>query len=139
MHLHRLLPSWIRHLVSCMGGCLGCCNKPPIVISVDEPSKGLKIQGKSVKKASVSEDFWSSSACEIDNSTVQSQRSISLMSTSDLPLDPCSSAGTSSNPVEFVNHGLLQWNQTRQQWLAHRRPQKPTKVREPTIRQFFLS
>lgn len=55
------------------------------------------------------------------------------MSTSDLPLDPCSSAGTSSNPVEFVNHGLLQWNQTRQQWLAHRRPQKPTKVREPTI------
>lgn len=86
-------------------GCLGCCTKPPFIISVDEPSKGLKIQGHRVKKHSITEDFWSSSTCEMDNSTFPSQRSVSSISTSNQVLDPNSSSGSTSNPPEFVNHG----------------------------------
>ncbi|CAL1388117.1 unnamed protein product [Linum trigynum] len=60
---------------------------------------------------------------------------MSSISTLNQPLDPCSNAGSSSNPPEFVNHGLLLWNQTRQQWLANKLTQSKTQsqVREPTI------
>ncbi|KAF5939275.1 hypothetical protein HYC85_023534, partial [Camellia sinensis] len=83
-------------------GCLGCCTKPPLIIAADKPSKRLRIRGRTVKKSSISEDFWSTSTCEMDNSIVQSQRSGSSMSTSNPPLDPHSSAGSTSNPTEFV-------------------------------------
>ncbi|XP_058201816.1 uncharacterized protein LOC131316461 isoform X1 [Rhododendron vialii] len=133
MQLCRSVPSWICRIFACMGGCLGCCTKPPLIIAVDEPSKGLRIRGQAVKKPSISEDFWSTSTCEMDNSAVQSQRSVSSMSTSNLPLDPYSNVGSTSNPTEFVNHGLLLWNQTRQQWTGNKKPLTSTQVREPKL------
>ncbi|KAI5673407.1 hypothetical protein M9H77_13771 [Catharanthus roseus] len=114
-------------------GCLGCCTKPPFIISVDEPSKGLKIQGHRVKKHSITEDFWSSSTCEMDNSAFPSQRSVSSISTSNQVLDPNSSSGSTSNPPEFVNHGLLLWNQTRQQWVGDKGFKKPKQIQEPKL------
>ncbi|CAI9096658.1 OLC1v1032857C1 [Oldenlandia corymbosa var. corymbosa] len=129
MPLCRFLPSWISTIIACMGGCLGCCAKPPLIISVDEPNKGLKIQGQRVKKASVTEDFWSSSTCEMDNnSTFPSQRSVSSISTSTQTLDPNSSSGSMCQSSEFVNHGLLLWNQTRQQWIKDK--ESKTKPKE---------
>uniref|UniRef100_A0A5B7BRX3 Gag1-like clamp domain-containing protein n=1 Tax=Davidia involucrata TaxID=16924 RepID=A0A5B7BRX3_DAVIN len=114
-------------------GCLGCYTKPPLIVAVDEPSKGLRIQGRSVEKTSITEDFWSTSTCEMDNSAVQSQRSISSISTSNQTLDSQSCAGSTSNPTEFVNHGLLLWNQTRQQWVGNKKSQTHTQVREPRL------
>ncbi|GKV03265.1 hypothetical protein SLEP1_g15602 [Rubroshorea leprosula] len=111
-------------------GCFGCFGKDPVITAVDEPSKGLKIQGRPVKKSSISEDFWGTSTGEMDNSTIQSQRSISSISISNQSLDPSSST---SNPSEFVNHGLLLWNQTRQQWLANKRSERQTELRQPAI------
>ncbi|GMY29304.1 DUF4050 domain-containing protein [Fagus crenata] len=116
-----------------MGGCLGCYTKPTLIISVDDPSKGLRIQGQSVKKSSVSEDFWSTSTCEMENSGIQSQRNIISIGTSNQALDPQGSAGIVSNPSEFVNYGLLLWNQTRQQWLGNKRSQSRPQVRDPRI------
>ncbi|KAK3212130.1 hypothetical protein Dsin_016836 [Dipteronia sinensis] len=116
-------------------GCFGCCIKPSLITAVDEPSKGLRIQGRPVRKSSISEDFWSSGTGEIDNSAIQSQRSLSSISMSNQPLDPFSStgSGSTSNPAEFVNHGFLLWNQTRQQSLANKKPCDRTQIREPTI------
>ncbi|XP_057468207.1 uncharacterized protein LOC130757493 isoform X2 [Actinidia eriantha] len=130
MQICRLIPSWICHIVACMGGCLGCCANPPLTIAVDNPSKGLRIRGQTVKKASISEDFWSTSTCEMDNSAIQSQRSVSSMSTTIPSLDL---HGSTSNPTEFVNHGLLLWNQTRQQWTGNKRSQNCTQVPEPKL------
>ncbi|KAB5551928.1 hypothetical protein DKX38_009239 [Salix brachista] len=97
-------------------GCFGCFTKPTPVIAVDEPSKGLRIQGRVVTKPSVLDDFWSSSTCDLDNSTVQSQRSISSIS---LPnQNPGSSTGGMSSNGEFVNHGLLLWQLSRLQWIG---------------------
>ncbi|EYU20265.1 hypothetical protein ABFS82_01G004800 [Erythranthe guttata] len=130
----RSAPSRISQLIACMGGCLGCCIKPPLVISVDEPSKGLKIQGRRVKKPSLTEDFWSPSSGDMDNSAFASHRSISSISTSNQPLDTQStSAGTTNNPSEFVNHGLLLWNQTRQQWVGNKESEKIVKTQEPKL------
>uniref|UniRef100_A0A5B6ZNW5 Gag1-like clamp domain-containing protein n=1 Tax=Davidia involucrata TaxID=16924 RepID=A0A5B6ZNW5_DAVIN len=114
-------------------GCLGCYTKPPLIVAVDEPSKGLRIQGQTVKKSNITEDFWSSSTNEMDNSAVQSQRSISSISTSNQTLDPQSGAGSTSNPAEFVNHGLLLWSQTRQQWIGNKNSQTRAQVREPRL------
>lgn len=85
-------------------GCLGCCTKPAPIIAVDEPSKGLKIQGRTVKKPSLSEDFWSTSTYEMENSGVHSQRSVSSMSASN-QIPDSHGAGSTSNHPEFVNHG----------------------------------
>ncbi|OVA07794.1 protein of unknown function DUF4050 [Macleaya cordata] len=115
-------------------GCLGCCTKPTPIIAVDEPSKGLRIQGRTVKKPSISEDFWSTSTYEMDNSAIQSQRSVSSISTSNQTLDSQSGVGSTSNPPEFVNHGLLLWNQTRQQWMGNKKSGNRTQqVQEPRL------
>ncbi|XWS72666.1 hypothetical protein CRYUN_Cryun02cG0060000 [Craigia yunnanensis] len=108
----------------------GCFTKPSLIIAVDEPSKVLAIQGQKVKRSSFSEDFWSSSACEMEHSAVLSQSGISLISISDQFLER---SGSTSHPSEFVNHGLLLWNQTRQHWLGNKRSEKRAQLREPTI------
>ncbi|KAM1200843.1 hypothetical protein FF1_017203 [Malus domestica] len=113
-------------------GCLGCCSQPREHIPVDEQSNRLRIQGRSVRKNSISEDFWSTSTTEMENSGVQSQKSISSVSTSN-PLDSHSTSASTSNTTAFVNHGLLLWNQTRNQWLANKRPQRQKQLREPRI------
>ncbi|KAL0686005.1 hypothetical protein Bca4012_052853 [Brassica carinata] len=70
-------------------------------VFVDEPSKGLRIQGRLVKKPSVSDDFWSTSTCEMDNnSTMQSQRSVSSISFT----NNTATSASSSNPNEFANN-----------------------------------
>ncbi|XP_012073192.1 uncharacterized protein LOC105634861 isoform X4 [Jatropha curcas] len=102
-----------------MGGCLGCYKKPTLITSIDEPSK--KIRGQAVKKPSISEDFWTTSTCDMDNSAVQSQGSMSSISTVNQTLDPHGGSSSTIAPSEFVNHGLLLWNQTRQRWVGDKR------------------
>ncbi|KAJ8753203.1 hypothetical protein K2173_017796 [Erythroxylum novogranatense] len=114
--------AWIDQFLACMGGCFGCCSKPTPIIAVDEPSKGLRIQGRTVKKPSISDDFWSSSTCDLDNSAIQSQRSISSTSLSNQ--NPTTGIGGTSSNSDFVNHGLLLWNQTRLQWIGTDLPKK---------------
>ncbi|KAK2978930.1 hypothetical protein RJ640_021129 [Escallonia rubra] len=130
-------------------GCLGCCIKPPHIIAVDEPSKGLTARGQIVNKSNLTDDYWSTSTSEMDYSADQSQRSFSSISTSNQTVDPHSSAG--SNPPEFVNSGkfilanfdcnisLLLWNQTRQQWIGNKGSQKRTQAREPRLRWLFFT
>ncbi|KAL6628967.1 hypothetical protein ACP70R_028732 [Stipagrostis hirtigluma subsp. patula] len=128
------LSSWVRRLVACVGrrGCFGCAQPTPIT-AVDEPSKGLRIQGRSIKKRSLSEDFWSTSPHEMENSALHSRHSMSSISTAAQTNDQ-HAAGSSSNPNEFVNQGLLLWNQTRQQWVGNRiRSSQGQQRREPKI------
>ena len=96
-------------------GCSGCHKKPTLITSLDEPSKGSNIQGQTVKKPSISEDFWTTSTCDMDNSAVQSQGSMSSISTVNQALDPNGSSSSGNPPAEFVNHGkypLLLWPAT---------------------------
>ncbi|GMQ08933.1 hypothetical protein CsSME_00052465 [Camellia sinensis var. sinensis] len=95
---------WIVHIVACMGGCLGSHSKPELITSIDEPLKGPKLQGQKASKPSVSEDFWTTSTCEMDNSAMHSRGSISSISTSNLTVDPHATS-SGSIPSEFVNHG----------------------------------
>ncbi|KAL5697984.1 hypothetical protein ACHQM5_029075 [Ranunculus cassubicifolius] len=114
-------------------GCLGCCTSPKPIVSVDEPSKGLKVRGQVIKKPGISEDLWSTSTCDMDNSAVPSQRSISSISGSNRT-DTHSGSSSSSNPPDFVNHGLLLWNQTRQQWMGNKKPgNKTQQIQEPKL------
>lgn len=114
-------------------GCLGSHTKPKLVTSIDKPLKGPKLQGQNVAKPSISEGFWTTSSCDMDNSAVQSRGSISSISTSNLIVDPHgSSSGITSS--EFVNHGLLLWNQNRQQWIGNKKPENLVRqLREPKL------
>ncbi|XP_022721222.1 uncharacterized protein LOC111278824 isoform X2 [Durio zibethinus] len=117
-----------------MGGYLGCYERPTFNPSANESSKGLKVQGQTVRKASILEDFWTTSTCDMDNSAVRSQGSISSISASNQTLDPHGSAASANVPSEFVNHGLLLWNQTRQLWVGNRKCEnRLRRVQEPKL------
>ncbi|KAK8353085.1 hypothetical protein V6Z12_A05G134500 [Gossypium hirsutum] len=93
-----------------MGGCLGCCARPIFNPLVNESSKGLKFQGQT------------------------SQGSISSISTSNQTLDPNGNAASANGPSEFVNHGLIHWNQTRQRWVGNKKSEnQPQQAREPKL------
>lgn len=116
-------------------GCLACCVKPALKPLVDEPSKRLEVRGQAVRKASISEDIWTTSTCDMENSQVRSQGSISSISTSNQTLDQIGSSGSANSPSEFVNHGLILWNQTRQCWVGNKKSgsRPPRKVQEPIL------
>ncbi|KAL3511889.1 hypothetical protein ACH5RR_024606 [Cinchona calisaya] len=114
---------------------LGSATKPNLDSTVDEPLKKQKPQDHHIplkgSKASISESFWMTSNCDMDISTVQSQVSISSGSTS---THDTHGAGSSNAPSEFVNHGLLLWNQTRQQWIGNSKcANQPQQLREPKL------
>ncbi|MFS8005424.1 hypothetical protein Hanom_Chr13g01237191 [Helianthus anomalus] len=121
----------IRRIIEFMGlsrGCLGCCTKRPFITTDNKPAENIE-KGQVTNKHSILEEFWSSSTYEMDNSIPQSQ--ISASSTSNAPVDAQSSFG--NNPSEFVNRGLLLWNQTRQQWIGDKEPDHSKKARPPII------
>ncbi|XP_042974773.1 uncharacterized protein LOC122306411 isoform X2 [Carya illinoinensis] len=107
--INSSIAAWISHFLDCMGGCFGCCTGPTPIIAVDEPSKGLKIQGRMVRKSSLSDDFWSTSTYDLDNSTVQSLKSISSISTSNQNLNCGGGIGGTSSNSDFVNHGKFSY------------------------------
>ncbi|KAG4379245.1 hypothetical protein GLYMA_17G210800v4 [Glycine max] len=125
--------------IFCNIGCLGCCKKTPVIISMDEASKGLRTQGQTVSKVDGSEDFWSSSTFELDHSAAHSQRSISSIGMPNNPSDSQCSGGSQSGAPEFVNHGLLLWNQIRQQWVGNKRSESIAEIQEPRIRSLSTS
>ncbi|XP_022749677.1 uncharacterized protein LOC111299043 isoform X2 [Durio zibethinus] len=132
--VNNLISTWIGDLLSCMGGCFGCCTKPTPIITVDEPAKRLRIQGRIVRQPIISDDFWSTSTYDLENSAVQSQRSLSSISASNPTLSQCSSTGGVANPSDFVNQGLIVWNQTRLQWIGSSGPRNHTQQsRQPRI------
>ncbi|XP_027902098.1 uncharacterized protein LOC114178336 isoform X2 [Vigna unguiculata] len=116
MHICGYVPPWLCQILACMGSCLGCFPNPPTI----------KGQGMS----NISEDFWSSSALEIDQRAFQSQKSVASIG---LPSDPQSSSGIQIDSSEFVNDGLLLWNQMRRYWVRNKRSQKKKEVGEPLI------
>ncbi|KAI4335717.1 hypothetical protein L6164_014336 [Bauhinia variegata] len=118
------ITAWMGDLFACMGGCFGCCIKPTPIIAVDEPAKGLRIQGQTVRKPTISDDFWSSSTCDPDNSTIQSQRSISSVSTLNQILYHSSANATPGAHPDFVNQGFLLWNESRLQWIRSSKSKK---------------
>ncbi|XP_027332290.1 uncharacterized protein LOC113847398 isoform X2 [Abrus precatorius] len=108
--------------------------KPTPIIAVDEPAKGLRIQGQTVRKPNISDGFWSSSTCDLDNSTIQSQRSISSVSTLNQLLNQSSGTSTAGTNTEFVNQGLLLWNESRLQWIGSGKSRKQSQQkREPKL------
>ncbi|CAM8894524.1 unnamed protein product [Rhodiola kirilowii] len=121
-----------HRILDCMGGCFGCCSKSTPITAVDEPTNGLKIQGQAVQKPSMYEDYWwSTSTADIDISALQSQRSFSSLSASNLMQG---SNGLRSEQFEFINHGVRMWNQSRNQWVGSSKDgNQSQQIREPTL------
>ncbi|KAL3528867.1 hypothetical protein ACH5RR_008189 [Cinchona calisaya] len=126
--------AWIFHILACMGGCLGSVSEPKLDLTVEEPLQQEKPEAQTPfkkSKASISESFWTNSNCDMDVRAFQSQGSVSSVSSS---LTEVPGAGSSKASSDFVNHGLLLWNQTRQQWIGSRKPQNQVQqLREPKL------
>ncbi|XP_027167222.1 uncharacterized protein LOC113767359 isoform X3 [Coffea eugenioides] len=128
--------AWILHMVACMGyiGCLGSATEPKLDLTIHDSLQQQKPVAEihsRISKASISESFRTNSNCDMDVSAVQSQGSVSSVSSS---LTNSHGAGSSNASYEFVNHGLLLWNQTRRQWIGSRKPEKQMQqLREPKL------
>ncbi|KAK4257392.1 hypothetical protein QN277_006986 [Acacia crassicarpa] len=135
MMISSSITAWFRDLFACIGSCFGCQMKPTPIIAVDEPAKGLRIRGQTVRKPTISDGFWSSSTCDLDNNTVQSQRSITTVSTLNQLFYHSSELSPAGTHPEFVNQGLLLWNESRIQWVGGSRSEKQNKQKkEPTLK-----
>lgn len=84
-------------------GCLGSHVRPKLNSSLDE-FKGKNNHDWKSTKTTLSEDFWTTSNCNMENTALQSCGSISSTSTLTQVYD-AHGAGCSSTPSEFVNHG----------------------------------
>ncbi|XP_054820909.1 uncharacterized protein LOC129319851 isoform X2 [Prosopis cineraria] len=124
------ITAWVSDLFACIGSCFGCRMKPTPIIAVDEPTKGLRIQGQKVRKPTISDGFWSSSTCDLDNNAVQSQRSITSVSTLNQLFYHSSELSPTGTHPEFVNQGLLLWNESRFQWVGSNRSKKQNKQQQ---------
>ncbi|RWR72424.1 hypothetical protein CKAN_00064700 [Cinnamomum micranthum f. kanehirae] len=101
------------------------------ILSLSFP--GLKDEGCTGRKPSLSEDPSRSSTYERENKGVEFQISDSSINTPDQTLDS-HGAGNTSNPSEFVNHGLLFWTQSREQWIGNKRKEnRVQQVIEPRL------
>ncbi|XP_044497004.1 uncharacterized protein LOC123219241 isoform X2 [Mangifera indica] len=110
-----------------MGGCLGCYTKPELNTPEKKTLRDFRVKGHSARKPSLSEDYWTTSMCDMDNS-------ISSISTNNQVLEAQGVAGIAGAPSEFVNHGLLLWNQTRQRWVGNKRSEnRAQQVQEPKL------
>lgn len=117
-----------------MGGCLGSDGKTKLTSSFHQPLNEKKHLDHLVHKAKLSADFWTTSTRDMENyGAAQSQGSISSISTSSQTPDAHGAANTNSHS-EFVNHGFICWNQTRQQWVGCKIPEKqPKQLLEPKL------
>ncbi|XP_063934964.1 uncharacterized protein LOC108225428 isoform X2 [Daucus carota subsp. sativus] len=97
--------------------CIRSDSNHKVTSSVGEPLKGHRSPARIVRKSSRSDDFWNSSTLDKDNSGAQSGESYS---TANETLE-VGGSGNGNIPSEFVNHGLLLWNQSRQQWLRNKK------------------
>ncbi|KAK7327739.1 hypothetical protein VNO77_21829 [Canavalia gladiata] len=141
MTMNGSIIAWISDLFSSIrSGCFGCGTKPSSIIAVDKAAKGLRIQVQTERKTTISNGLWSSSTCDLDNGTIQSQRNIPGVTTLNQFLYHSSETSTESTDPEFVNQGkfrlafvflpsLLLWNESRLQWIGNgrSRKQKPQK------------
>ncbi|KAL8522294.1 hypothetical protein ACS0TY_012434 [Phlomoides rotata] len=126
--------AWVLNIVACMGGCIGCeTSRTKLNSSLHDSFRGQENHALTKSQASLSEDIWTTSACEVDNVAVQSCGSIS--STSALPqMHDVHGAGCSSKPSEFVNHGVILWNQMRQKWIGNKEPASgPQQLRDSKL------
>ncbi|XP_047943254.1 uncharacterized protein LOC125190102 isoform X1 [Salvia hispanica] len=113
-------------------GCLGSHVRPKLNSSLDE-FKGKNNHDWKSTKTTLSEDFWTTSNCNMENTALQSCGSISSTSTLTQVYD-AHGAGCSSTPSEFVNHGLILWNQNRQKWALDKKPEsRAQQLREPKL------
>ncbi|KAI4379271.1 hypothetical protein MLD38_005590 [Melastoma candidum] len=108
--------------------CFGRGSNTKTIASMNAQAKESEIHVQQAKNPRKSEDYWSSSTFDMDNnSTFQSQGSISSISTS--TADPHGGSNNSTTHSEFVNHGLILWNQTRQRWIGNKKLE--TSVQQP--------
>ncbi|KAL9260420.1 hypothetical protein AKJ16_DCAP24350 [Drosera capensis] len=87
-----------------------------------------------VDKSGISEDFWTTKAYDILVGT-PSQKSMCWMSASNQNSLCNRGSGNANN--EFVNHGLLQWNQSRGRWTDCARHQSQCRRHEGLIRKWY--
>ncbi|KFK38932.1 hypothetical protein AALP_AA3G178900 [Arabis alpina] len=121
-----------------MGGCLACFDhksKATTNVAVNGSKDVLIEEHSSV----ASEDSWTNTTLDMEsNAGIRSQGSVSSINTSNLTVDSqgCGSGSGSNESNESGNHGLVLWNQTRQQWVGDKRSESRDRfVREPILKE----
>ncbi|CAM9002962.1 unnamed protein product [Rhodiola kirilowii] len=118
-------------------GLLRCHKRPKLVIIVEDASNSKHQTGHDlIAENSDLKASWSTSISEMDTNTAPSHIKASLTSIQSQNADHhASSSNSSRNPTEFINHGLILWTQTRQEWVTAGKQShnRSTQVIEPRL------
>ncbi|KAF1002720.1 uncharacterized protein LOC141700394 isoform X1 [Apium graveolens] len=113
--------------------CIRCDNNRKVTSSIGEPLNKRGSPSRTVRNSSMSDNLWNGSTFDKKNSAAQSGGSYSIVSTSNQTRE-VGGSGNGNNPSEFVNHGLLLWNQSRQQWVGNKKSEnRGTQIHEPRL------
>lgn len=106
-----LLYMWFNLVCNRTGVVLDAALNPHQLLLLMSHQRDWKFKGRMVRRPSVSDDFWSTSTCDLDNnSMVQSQRSISSISTTNQTINFGSGIGSTSSNSDYVNNGKFSSN-----------------------------
>ncbi|KAG6586391.1 hypothetical protein SDJN03_19124, partial [Cucurbita argyrosperma subsp. sororia] len=121
--------SWISVWIDRFLSCLGSTKCTPAI-------SGNNLNSR---MPSMSEDFWSTSTCDLDELITLQSRQSSFISI--INHNPKHGGGTDdlSNHSDFVNHGLILWTQTRLQWIGNYEPAKRTKKNHFTGLSWYMT
>uniref|UniRef100_A0A7N0TA01 Gag1-like clamp domain-containing protein n=1 Tax=Kalanchoe fedtschenkoi TaxID=63787 RepID=A0A7N0TA01_KALFE len=110
--------------------------KSELVIIVEDASKQQHGNNLTAKSTHV-KDFWSTSNTDMDTKTAPSHVKASPNSIQNQTAESHggSSSKSTGSQTEFVNHGLILWTQTRQQWVSSGKQShnRPTQATEPRL------
>ncbi|KAL4029249.1 hypothetical protein IC575_012476 [Cucumis melo] len=116
---------WIDRLLSCLGSI-----KPAPTISGNNLNSRMP---------SMSEDFWSTSTCDLDELLTLQSRQNSFISTTNHNSNHGGVIDNLSNHSDFVNHGFVLWTQTRLRWVGNCVPAKRTKKSHITGLSWYMT
>ncbi|CAK9326575.1 unnamed protein product [Citrullus colocynthis] len=119
------LSVWIDRFLSCLGG-----NKPPPAISGNNLNSRMP---------SMSDDFWSTSTCDLDEMLTLQSRQSSFISTTNHNHNHGGVTDNLSNHSDFVNHGFILWTQSRLRWVGNCVPAKQTKKNHLTGLSWYMT
>ncbi|KAG7030383.1 hypothetical protein SDJN02_08730 [Cucurbita argyrosperma subsp. argyrosperma] len=116
---------WIDRFLSCLRGT----KLAPTISGNNLNSRML----------SMSDDFWSTSTCDLDEMLTLQSRQNSFISTTSYNPNHGGATDYLSNHSDFVNHGLILWTQTRLRWVGNHESAKRTKRKHLTGLSWYMT
>ncbi|XP_078175201.1 uncharacterized protein LOC144568707 [Carex rostrata] len=127
--------NWIDSFLGCLRSCFGFYKSACApIIEGEEHYNSSKVDDRASQKPLLYDSFLSSSTYDLEHNYFNPNNSSLHSLEKSISSANHQAEGSGVDSHEFRNHGLLHWNEARQQWLGHRRQRrKSQEINNPRI------